>query len=331
MNKMPLISVIVPVYNVEQYIERCVDSILCQTYSNLEIILVDDGSLDKCGEICDRYAKQDSRIRVIHKINGGLSDARNVALDMVTGEYIGFVDSDDWITPDMFEYLYNGIVNGKADISVCNYISAWKYKYILLHGYYKDIVYTSQEALKELFSEHLENFAWNKLFKRELWMDVRYPKGKNFEDILTTYKLFERANRIAVLREGKYFYERRDDSISGKKNHANRFHIYQAVVDRYRDVAPRLPQYRADLFSRIRKYYCHELSWEIVHNEENRALNWDCLEILSDFVKEEKELLYKQLNMSELERKKFDAFSMCSLEGCKLVLKYHNKLKKIKK
>ena len=118
MNK-PLISVIVPVYKVEKYLERCVKSICAQTYQNLEIVLVDDGSPDQCGEMCDMFAKQDSRIRVVHKENGGLSDARNAGLDVMTGDYVGFVDSDDWIEPDMYQVLYERLIKEKAEISCC--------------------------------------------------------------------------------------------------------------------------------------------------------------------------------------------------------------------
>ena len=330
MNTNPLITVIVPIYNVEIYLRKCLDSILTQTYKNLEIILVDDGSPDNCGAICDEYAANDLRIKVIHKVNGGLSDARNAALDIMSGDYVGFVDSDDWIEPDMFEYLLEGINRFSASISICNVINATQYRYTY-PNIEKDIIYTSDNALLELFFDRMENYAWNKLYAAALWKDVRFPVGKNFEDILTIYKTFEKASEIAVLKEAKYYYRIRPDSISGGRDFKNRLHMYQAICDRYRDVAPRMPQYRAPLFRRVRNYYCHELSNSIVYNLEYRELNMELLQILAPFVAENKEDIYKILNIKGLERKKFDSFAEGTLEGCKKTLHYHSLMKKKEK
>lgn len=327
MCSMPLITIIVPVYNVEPYLGKCVDSILNQSYTNLEIILVDDGSPDSCPVICDNYQRADSRVRVIHKINGGLSDARNAALDIMTGNYVGFVDSDDWIAPDMYECLINGILKYGANISMCNVITATQYRYTA-SSTQKDVVYNPQDALQELFFDRMENYACTKLYDAELWRNVRFPVGKNFEDILTIYKTFERAQRIAVLAEAKYYYRIRSDSISGGRDFKNRLHIYQAICERYREAAPRLPQYRAPLFRRVRNYYCHELSRNVVNDPKNRELHLELLQLLAPFVAENKEDIYEILHVGKLERKKLDAFSQGTVQGCKKALFYHDRIRK---
>lgn len=326
----PLITVIVPVYNVEPYLRKCVDSILNQSYSNLEIILVDDGSLDSCPVICDDYQRSDSRVKVIHKANGGLSDARNAALDIMTGNYVGFVDSDDWIEPDMYEYLMKGIWRSGANISVCNVITATQYRYTAPSPQ-RSIVYSPQDALQELFFDRMENYAWNKLYDAALWRDVRFPAGKNFEDILTIYKTYERAQSIAVLTDAKYYYRIRSDSISGGRDFNNRLHMYQAICERYREAAPRLPQYKAPLFRRVRNYYCHELSRNVVKDTKNRELHLELLQLLAPFVAENKEDIYQILHMGRLERKKLDAFSQGTVLGCKKALFYHDLMGKREK
>lgn len=323
----PLISVIVPIYNVEPYLRQCIDSILAQTYRNLEIILVDDGSPDDCPAICNEYAKIDSRIKVIHKKNGGLSDARNAGLDIAIGEYIGFVDSDDWIMPDMFEYLLQGILGYKAEISYCGFINVHE-TWLDYQNEQTDKVYTTETALNELFFDRLKNFAWNKLYKAELWKKVRFPAGRNFEDILTMYKLFEQAKRIAILKEPKYYYRIRNNGITNEKGFLNRWSIYTAIIDRYKDIVPRLPQYRAALFRHIRNWYIDELSNEIIYRPEYREGNMLLLHELAPFVAACKDDLAEELHIGKWEKKKWDAFSTGTVEGCRKAICYHNKMKK---
>lgn len=309
------ISIIVPIYNVEQYLRECVDSILAQSYQNLEIILVDDGSPDRCGAICDEYAAADPRIKVIHKVNGGLSDARNAGLEVATGDYIGFVDSDDWIAPDMFSYLLKGLEENEAEIAMCNVIKFTEKKY-WDERVMPRRVYTGEEALDALFSDRMENYAWNKLYKAALWQDIRFPVGKNFEDILTTYKTFEKATRVVQLLGAKYYYRIRTDSISGNRGFKNRQQIYQAICDRYIEAVPRHPDQRANLIWRIQRYYVRELSYQVLTDKELRPLNWRLLEQLSDFIKQNKEDIYKSDQIAWIDRQKLNAFSRCSVEGC---------------
>ncbi|NNU74906.1 glycosyltransferase [Clostridium estertheticum] len=222
----PLISIIVPIYNVEVYIRNCVDSILGQSYENLEIILVDDGSPDNCGDICDEYRSKDKRIKVIHKKNGGLSSARNAGIDIASGDYLGFIDSDDWIERDMYESLYNAIIEHKADISVCGRYIVEGDKITTISDSEKAQVFTRSEALTELVLDEysgMKNFAWDKLYKKELFDDIRYPEGKYYEDIFTTYKLFSKSNKIVDIKSPKYYYLLREDSICGSNNASKRY------------------------------------------------------------------------------------------------------------
>ena len=323
----PLISIIVPVYRVENYLRQCVDSLLAQTYQNLEIILVDDGSPDNCPTICDEYAQKDSRIQVIHKENGGLSDARNTGLDVAAGMYIGFVDSDDWVMPDMYDYLLHGILRYDAEISYCGFVNI-RNDWMDYKTEESDKVYTAETALNELFFDRLGNFAWNKLYKAELWNGIRFPVGRTFEDILTTYKLFERANRIAILKEPKYCYRIRQGSIMHDVSFINRWSIYTAIIDRYREAAPRLPQYRAAMFRHVRNWYIHELSNEVVFQPEMREGNMLLLAQLAPFVAECKDVLAEELHIDKWERKKWEAFSLGTVDGCKRAVRYHKKMER---
>lgn len=213
----PLVSVIVPCYNVEQYLPKCIDSILNQTYQNLEVWLVDDGSPDRCGEICDEYAKKDARIKVIHKKNGGLADARNVALDVMTGEYVVCVDSDDYISPTHIEGLYHLIEKYGAEISIntfCAFYEGKTPKPILKST--KDWIMDGLHATEMMFyQEHFDNTAWGKMYKASLFDGIRYPKGLLFEDLPTTYKLLLRAKKVVFNNEQSYFYLIRSNSIEG--------------------------------------------------------------------------------------------------------------------
>lgn len=203
---------------VEKYLKRCIRSIQKQTYKNLEIILVDDGGTDNCSRICDEFAQKDSRIKVVHKQNGGLSDARNVGIDIARGEYITFVDSDDYVTQDYIEYLYNLLEKNKADISIVSNKKTWKFSDTVDLVNNKEILFSNVDAVEDLlYQKHIENSAWAKLYKTELFSDIRYPIGMLYEDLGTTYKLLFKATNIVWSNEQKYFYFQRDNSIMNKK------------------------------------------------------------------------------------------------------------------
>ena len=218
----PLLSIIVPVYNVEKYIERCIKSILNQSFTNFELILVDDGSPDNCGKICDEYKKKDSRIKVIHKKNGGLSDARNAGLNIATGKYIGFVDSDDIIHPQMYEKLYNCINKYNSDIVQCKFKKFKKIEDIekSLNRHNESVEeYTNKEAIIDMIDNNKINVnTWNKLYKRELFENERFPKGKIHEDEFLTYKLIYKSNKVAYINEELYYYYQNDNGIMNGSN-----------------------------------------------------------------------------------------------------------------
>lgn len=215
----PLISVIVPVYNVENYLRKCLESIINQTYKNLEIILIDDGSTDNSGKICDEYAAKDNRIKLIHKPNGGISDARNAGLEIAKGEYIGFVDSDDYIAEDMYEFLYNFAVKNNLDVAMCGSKHVFNGKVIPDNEFKMAIFEKQDEMIKNLFSAIYGGgiSVWNKLFKKSCIKDIKFEYGKTCEDAFYILNWIERANRFGRRGETKYFYVQREGSITHNK------------------------------------------------------------------------------------------------------------------
>lgn len=225
-----LITVIVPVYNVEKYLRKCIDSILVQTYQNLEIILVDDGSRDNSGSICDEYAKQDSRIIVIHKENGGLSDARNAALDIAKGVYITCVDSDDYLAEDYVEYLYLLLTNNDADISICVFKKVYGANEQLDNCRENISVFNDEEALEELlYQRKIVPSAWCKLYRKELFAEIRYPKGLYYEDFAVIYKLLSKCKKVVMGEMQKYYYLQRQDSIMNEEFNVKKMQRIQVV------------------------------------------------------------------------------------------------------
>lgn len=214
-----LISVIVPVYKVEKYLDECVTSILNQTYKNLEIILVDDGSPDNCPKMCDNYAANDSRIKVIHKNNGGLSSARNAGLDVAKGSFIQFVDSDDVIDINMIQHLYNNLKTTDSDISCCLYYKSDKEMGGLSKEPYKITTFSNLEILNDLYCKKLQNvISCNKLFRKSLFQEIYFPVGKICEDIFTIYKLMYKAKKIVKSSFIGYFYRQTPGSITNVFN-----------------------------------------------------------------------------------------------------------------
>lgn len=219
MDATPLVTVIVAIYNIEPYIRRCVDSVLAQDYKELEIILVDDGSTDACPEICDEYAMADSRVMVIHKKNGGLSDARNAGLDIAQGDYIGFVDGDDWIDPKMYGSMVKACMEHDARIAVCRYSQYMETepftKYELMEWdegvpTNKVTCLSKKEAFENFISAYgtyqIHNSVWSKLYAKEVCSDLRFPVGKNSEDIMYTTRTFSEAERIVFVDQDLYHY-----------------------------------------------------------------------------------------------------------------------------
>lgn len=231
-----LISVIVPIYKVEKYLEFCIDSILKQTYKNLEIILVDDGSPDNCPEICDLYAKKDSRIKVIHRKNGGLSAARNSGIDIATGQYIGFVDSDDYIHPQMYEILMKHIKEKSAKLAVCGVLDVFDMKQKSIEVASEQLrELNSIEAMKEIYRGYSTDMvvAWNKLYKKEIFDKIRYQEGKVHEDEFMIHKVLNRVDKIVCTDRKLYYYQRGNASIMRTDGYSlMRLQGIEAVEDR---------------------------------------------------------------------------------------------------
>ena len=242
---MDLISVIVPIYNVEKYLRRCVDSIIAQTYSNLEIILVDDGSPDNCPAICDEYAKKDSRVRVIHQKNGGLSAARNAGLDAASGDYIGFVDSDDYIALNMYEKLYNTLRNNSADLAICSIECVdGSGNPLNLYSQISDNFLKNNDIMKILCEKDIVNYitAVNRLYKKDLFKTLRFDTGKTNEDEFIAHKIYAQCKTVVTISSPLYFYVQRNDSIMGMPLTINRADGIEGIYNRLQFLKSNYPE-----------------------------------------------------------------------------------------
>lgn len=257
----PKISIIVPVYNVQSYIHECLDSILNQTFTDFELILVNDGSTDCSGNICEEYAILDSRIQVISKNNGGLSSARNAGLDIARGDFIGFVDSDDWINNDMYEVLYKNAILNSSEISVCDMALMKKDgRFVKYNKDEFDVLFTRDEAMEELYSNCKINFSsCNKIFKRELFNMYRYKEGIILEDMDISYHLVYQTSKLYYTYEPMYQYRYNEDSILRSKFNLKRIDEYfvrERMYKFYSECYPRISDlvYSNLHFSALRLY-----------------------------------------------------------------------------
>ncbi len=238
MNKQDLISVIVPVYNVENYLKRCLDSIINQTYQNIEIILIDDGSTDNSGNLCEDYKKIDNRIRVIHKTNGGLSDARNIGIESAKGKYITFVDSDDYIHDEFIHSMYCVLVDNDCQIVSCGMKKFLKPIKRQKNYKTKFKVFNNIDAVEySLYEKKIDNSVCNKLFNIDLFKKVKFPKGKYFEDLATTYKLFLKSTNIAYLDMNLYYYFQNPTSIIHTNNEKKIEDLYSVSQEMSRNLS----------------------------------------------------------------------------------------------
>lgn len=240
-NKDKLISIIVPIYKVEKYLKKCIESILKQTYKNIEIILVDDGSPDNCGKICDYYKQMDKRIKVIHKNNGGLSEARNYGIREARGDYLLFVDSDDFIAENICEILINNINKYSADMAICNFYYVFENKKAIKNemSSKKDVqVLEKENIIREYFLNYSVdlNVAWNKLYKKDIFKGknaILFPVGKLHEDTYIMYKIYYNLNRLVRINKPLYYYRQRNDSIISSFSIKNVEDIMGYIKDYY--------------------------------------------------------------------------------------------------
>ena len=270
-----MISVLVPVYNVEKYLRRCIDSVLAQTYTDYEIILVNDGSTDRSGDICDAYAEKHSCIRVIHQKNAGVAQARNALLTAARGEHITFVDSDDAIEPNCLETLLMDLEQTGADISICSWCEAaddgtrteltWDNKE---KGFQ---IWTTDQAMKFLlYQKNIDCNLWGKLFTREVLEDVVFPAGKTYEDLAAAWKIFRKARRICYRPEALYRYTSNYSGISQSSFSPRRMDLIDNADEMYRVVEKRFPDYRAAARARMFRAYIH-VYLQVPRDAEHRA------------------------------------------------------------
>ena len=238
-----LISIIVPIYKVEDYLAKCVDSILYQTYCDIEVILVDDGSPDRCPLMCDEYALRDSRVKVIHKENGGLSSARNAGLDIASGNYIGFVDSDDWIASDMYETMLDNMRKHSSDLVICGTYYVYEDCNIIHKETPAQEAWDSDEALELFLTGKLFTvMACDKLYKHNLFDHLRFPKGKLHEDEFIMHEIYGISRKISFLNAAKYYYRQRTNSIMGVRGAQSLLNTYEAYRSRFDYIKQRNPK-----------------------------------------------------------------------------------------
>lgn len=292
MKREPLITLVVPVYNVCNYLHMCVDSVIGQSYRNIEILLVDDGSTDGSGEICDKYAESDYRVKVFHKNNGGLSSARNWGIENASGDYIAFIDGDDWISDKFVERLYNVMNEFKCDIVQCSHQD-------VLDGYLKEEMVSESFRESQVFSGREFSYAsynligWrahlttNKLYKKDLFQDIRFPEGKINEDEFTTYKVIWKAETVALISDKLYYYRRRVGSIMQQQYSKRRLDASEAFSE------------RAEFYAQK-----NELELELLTNAYHLTWIAGQIKLINDIEVEDRDDIMEELERTRIELQK---------------------------
>ena len=295
------ISIIVPVYNVEQYLDECVQSIVNQTYQDLEILLIDDGSTDSSGAICDKWAAADSRIRVTHQKNGGISAARNAGLDMATGEAVYWVDSDDYIDKDLCRKAMEAMVSQNADMVVFGSYRFGMDKNFEAKGKVYEGYLPRERVLQEMLRGKLSDCVWSRICRRDLYDDIRFPEGRIFEDVATMHKLYLKTEKIFFLPERLYYYRKREGSVvtdltdtALRDRFLARYQRYSAVKERY----PEIAKEGIALIATVGLQYYHRSLWHPVDE--------DVLAMIMAFYREHRKEIRKTT-----ENKYVKAYSTC--------------------
>lgn len=263
---MNLISVIVPVYKAEGYLDKCIESIVNQIYQNLEIILIDDGSPDKSGEICDSWAKKDNRIEVFHTSNNGGGVARNIGLDHAKGDYIAFVDSDDYISPFMMGTLINQF-SDEIDIVECEYVEVFNDDEIFNNKEENSIeIYDTNRAMEEHIKDHLfKQLIWNKLYKRQVVGDVRFIPGKKIDDEFFTYRIIGNARKLVHIKKVMYAYRQQEESVMHSMTLEKRIQAIEAKSKRHEYICERFPDLKEQSFLDL-MYLCIYHGQKVIDN-----------------------------------------------------------------
>lgn len=269
-NYNELISIIIPIYGVEKYIDKCILSVINQTYKNLEIILIDDGSPDNCPAICDQYAQKDSRIKVIHKINGGLSSARNAGLEIITGEYVSFIDSDDYILPDFIEILLNSCIENQVRVSMCGRIRVIKNTMLPMFTLSSPQKWTSKEVIEKLLKwENLDGAAWDKLYHKSLFKKRRFTLDRQSEDIPIVADILIEVESIIHVGYAMYFYRQQENSITQEGFSIKKMGVLTSAEEVRQNVLKKFPDLKnkADYY-----YYSHLLYLLLLINVESNKI-----------------------------------------------------------
>ncbi len=286
------VSVVIPVYNAESFLERCLKSVTDQTYRNLQIILINDGSSDSSPDICMNFKKADTRIEIIDQKNQGLSAARNAGLACATGKYILFVDSDDYIAENMVELMVKACEEKKVSMCVCGYYYTYPTGKVFNSRIYNegDVLTQEQCLISMITDDRIGSYAWNKLYKTELFQNIKYPTGKNYEDICTTYRLIQKCERIAVVGQGLYFYVQHEKSITHNKTEKNIADLISAIEQRKKDVK----FLNKDMQKLAEKEYLKSLIIIVTHIFANDLKGFD------EFLFNSRKNLYKNSGMLDL-------------------------------
>ncbi|MBQ2835562.1 MAG: glycosyltransferase family 2 protein [Clostridia bacterium] len=296
-----LISIIIPVYNVEKYLRNCIDSVLAQTYKNIEIILVDDGSPDTCPDICDEYAKKDSRIKVIHQENGGLSDARNTGIEAANGKYITFIDSDDDVSSEYIKYLYELLRKNNTKMSIATHTVVSNQKKTNWGNGYTEKVLTTEECLDRILCDKgFSISAWAKLYSKDLFNGVRFSIGKLNEDNGTTYKLILQCDKIAYGNKSIYNYYKRQNSITTSKFNLRKMDLVELTDKMCDEIDAKYPNLKdstdkkriTSRFSVLRQMAVSKL------NEQEKALEKEIVK----YIKQRKTQILKNNKMSKRDK-----------------------------
>ena len=270
MNDLPLISVIIPVYNVERYLNECLNSVLVQTFHNLEIILVNDGSTDKTEEICDEFAKKDNRVHVFHKGNTGVASSRNIGVDLASGDFIIFVDGDDVADKEMIEILYDNLKKYDADISICGLQNFDKKMPESVLKNQETIVMNNIEAIESMFYQrYFDTGPVAKLYKSSIVNKNRFPDGKFFEDLFTVYKFLNDAKKVVFTPEIHYYYRQNEISLMHKDFENSILDELSAIDEIESFVNKEHPELETPFLSRKFSSYCQVLGWIPSNNSSN--------------------------------------------------------------
>ena len=293
-----LISVVIPVYNVEQYLPKCIESIMNQTYKNLEIILVNDGSTDGSQKICEEYKSIDNRIKIINKENGGLSDARNVGIDNSSGNYITFIDSDDYIDDDYVYTLYKSLISYNADMSIASHKIIYP-KRIIDKATDEKFCANSKKVLEKiLYDEGIDLSAWGKLYKKSLFNNIKFPKGRLFEDSATTYRLIDESKKIAVNSKSVYNYVIRKNSISNEMFSEKKMDLITSTMEMTEFIKKKYPELEKGCERRLMYAYLSTLTQLAKTKETNSSMQAK----LMNYIKKNKGRVLKDKQIKKRDR-----------------------------